>query len=341
MKQLFFLFVGIALLSCQTQELGSLHETIHVRHQGADMPAYVRGNATDSVFLVVLHGAGSFGLAFREGIFQSDLEQEYAVVYWDQRGQSMAQGHYDKPEDLISLMVEDVNALVRTLKHKYGPNITLFLFGHSWGGALGTSVLLTKEYQSNFAGWIDLDGIHDFPQAETARKRLLETTAMEQIALGNSVNEWNTLLEEMEAKDSTEEGYYESLLYLALDGMAALREDGMLLPEVVGSDLLHQTIIANNPIHWRVSDFFHKPFEAGKAIDYSLTDRLHEIKIPVLLLWGKYDFSVPPALGVSAMDRLGSADKRLVIFERSAHNPLLSEPHEVLPEIRMFIERNK
>ncbi|MEM7367478.1 MAG: alpha/beta hydrolase [Bacteroidota bacterium] len=341
MKLIFFLFVLLALLSCQTQELGRLHETIHVRHQGADMPAYVRGNASDDVFLIVLHGAGSFGLAFREGVFQSNLEQDYAVVYWDQRGQSMSQGHYDKPDDLISLMVEDVNALVLTLKHKYGEDITLFLFGHSWGGALGTSVLLTKEYQSNFAGWIDLDGIHDFPQAETARKALMETTASEQIALGNSVEEWNEILDLMATKDSTAENYYESLLYIAQDGLAALRSDGLLLPEIVGSDLLHQTIIANNPIHWRVSDFFHKPFEAGKEIEYSLTDQLPRIEIPVLLLWGKYDFSVPPALGESAFEWLGSTDKQLIIFEKSAHNPLLSEPHEVLPEIRMFIERNK
>ena len=116
----------LSLSSCQKTSSFTLSETVYVRHQGADMPAYIHGNSEDKVFIIVLHGAGSFGLAFRDGAFTSELEKRYAVVYWDQRGQSMAQGRYSKPEDVVELMAEDVMALVAVLKHKYGEDIKLF-----------------------------------------------------------------------------------------------------------------------------------------------------------------------------------------------------------------------
>ena len=34
--------------------------------------------------------------------------------------------------------------------------------------------------------------------------------------------------------------------------------------------------------------------------DIALTDSLFKIEIPTLILWGKYDFVVPPALGYDA-----------------------------------------
>lgn len=341
-SQVWYLPLLLVLFSsCQQQEFSSLHETIYIRNEGADMPAYIRGNPRDKVFILVLHGAGSFGLAFREGIFPAELERDYAVAYWDQRGQSMSQGHYDKEEELVAQMARDVYALAQALKHRYGQEIRLFLFGHSWGGALGTTVLVNEAFQNQFVGWIDLDGIHDFPQAETARKTLLLETAAEQIALGNSVDAWTSILEEVAVLDSSSEDYFESILYIAQDGLSALQTDGLLLPEVLGSDLFIQTIVVNNPIHWTVSDWFNRPFEVAKEADYSLTDQLHSIQIPCLLLWGKYDFSVPPALGDSAYAKIGTTEKKLVIFEKSAHNPLLSEPVLVLAEIQSFIEQYK
>lgn len=85
-----FISVVLGLFSaCQPQDQAALHETIYIRNEGADMPAYIRGNPREKVFILVLHGAGSFGLAFREGIFPAELEKDYAVAYWDQRGQSV------------------------------------------------------------------------------------------------------------------------------------------------------------------------------------------------------------------------------------------------------------
>ncbi len=115
----------LTITGCSKTEF-RLDEVIHIRHQGADMPAYIHGNSESEIFIVVLHGAGSFGLSFRDGAFTEDLEENYVVVHWDQRGQGMSQGRYGQTDDLVNLMAEDVIALATlpSLLQRY-PVITL------------------------------------------------------------------------------------------------------------------------------------------------------------------------------------------------------------------------
>ncbi|MCB0843956.1 MAG: alpha/beta hydrolase [Bacteroidetes bacterium] len=339
---LIILSLGIllSLSSCQKTSSFTLSETVYVRHQGADMPAYIHGNSEDKVFIIVLHGAGSFGLAFRDGAFTSELEKRYAVVYWDQRGQSMAQGHYSKPEDVVELMAEDVMALVAVLKHKYGEDIKLFLMGHSWGGALGTTVLVKDNQQFNFEGWIAIDAAHDFPFGGRARRSLYLETADEQIAAGNLVDEWQAFKDEIIPLDSTSEEDYPILLQKAFVAMDLLL-DADVVNHSGSSEKVRRGILENNPITWQVSALLNSPVQEAIERDYSLSDQLGNITIPTLLLWGKYDFSVPPVLGYDALGRLGSADKKLVIFNRSIHHPMDTEPEKFGQEVIEFVERNR
>jgi alpha-beta hydrolase superfamily lysophospholipase len=129
----YFIFSSILLASCSKEDPLVIDDTFYLRNQGADMPVYVNGNRESKTFVVVIHGAGSFGLSFRNGAFKEILEKEFAFVYWDQRGQGTSQGHYSKPENIVELMASDIVALVDVLKEKYGDDINLFLMGHSFG----------------------------------------------------------------------------------------------------------------------------------------------------------------------------------------------------------------
>ncbi|MEZ4825004.1 MAG: alpha/beta hydrolase [Bacteroidia bacterium] len=327
--------------SCVQETPGVLNETIYVRHEGADMPAYVHGNASEKVFILVVHGAGSFGLAFRSGTFTSELEKRYAVVYWDQRGQSMSQGHYSKPEDIISLMADDMMALVQVLRFKYGEDIKLFVLGHSWGGALSATALIDPVNQSLITGWIEMDGAHDFRLAGTARRRLILNTAAEQIALGNQPEAWEEIQTTVTGLDSLPGDDYREMLRQAQQAVRLLVEDDQAEPSAISSEELSRTVFENNPITWKVSDLFNKPFIYARDIDYSVSDQLAQIRIPSLLLWGKYDISVPPTVGYDAYRRLSSSDKKLVIFDRSVHHPYDTEKDLFAAEVIDFVERVK
>jgi pimeloyl-ACP methyl ester carboxylesterase len=73
----------------------------------------------------------------------------------------------------------------------------------------------------------------------------------------------------------------------------------------------------------------------------SFTGELHKIEIPTLLLWGKYDFIVPPALGYSAFDCISSPDKKLVVFDKSGHSPMHNQADEFAEVVISFIERHQ
>ena len=72
-----------------------------------------------------------------------------------------------------------------------------------------------------------------------------------------------------------------------------------------------------------------------------MTDRLNEVEIPSLFLWGKYDFVVPPALGEDAYNLVNTTEKELVIFERSGHSPMFDEPVLFTEKVKGFVELYK
>ncbi|MEX0275805.1 MAG: alpha/beta fold hydrolase, partial [Flavobacteriaceae bacterium] len=73
----------------------------------------------------------------------------------------------------------------------------------------------------------------------------------------------------------------------------------------------------------------------------SYTNRLQEITIPSLVLWGKYDMIVPTVYAQEAFENLGSNDKELFIFQKSAHSPMFTEPDVFAEKVINFINQHK
>lgn len=340
LQPVIILFLGVILASCGKEGPVNINEVIHVRHKGADMPAYVHGNIENKTFLLVLHGAGSYGLAFRDGAFTSELEERYVVVYWDQRAQGMSQGKYEKPDDLIGLMASDVMALVAVLKDKYGQDIRLFLMGHSWGGLLGNTVLLTGDNQAAFNGWIAVDALHDVPFSSRSRKGLMMSIAEEQIAAGNLPAQWQDLKESVAELDSLAEEDYLPTLNYALKTTSLLHESGVV-SQAISGEKMFRAIMDNNPLTWFVSNLFTKPVNTAIDLEYSLSDRLQELTLPSLYLHGKYDVSVPPVLAYDAYAKNSSSDKELIIFDHSIHHPHDTEADKFASAVMDFMERNR
>ena len=341
-RPLLFLTVSLISVSCLVinPQINELDEVIYVRHEGADMPAYVHGNPNNKVFLLAVHGAGSFGLSFRNQAFTSQLENSYVVVYFDQRGQSMSQGHYSQPEDVIDLMAEDVLALVSVLKARYGEDITLFLMGHSMGGLI-TGLAVIKDLQERqFRGWIGVDGAYDLSMIAQARKDFLLDVAEEQINLENHEQEWQQIIDEIIEVDPESDDGYATIISQIRPAMKMLQQDS-IVNSGISTQTLVQTILVNNPIHWRVNDLFNKPVNNALELEYSIVEDLSKIKTPALIAYGKYDMSVPPSIGQDAYLRLGSSNKKLAVFDRSIHHPFDSQPDQFAQEIVRFIELNR
>ncbi len=344
-KIVLFSFSLLFVLSCSKEDFNDLSDTLYVRHKGADMPAHIYGNGSEKVFLIILHGGpGGSGFIYRAGTIKSKIEKDYAVVYFDQRGSGMSQGRYSEDGISIDIMAEDVLALVKVIKHKYGDDSRFFLMGHSWGGTLGTAVLLKN--QDVFNGWIEVGGAHDPKGLYFEYIVNHKNVAVEQIDAENNVAYWEGVLDLVDKVDAAYNGDdFKDMNRKAHNAEEKLTDDKVIneIDEDIASQLSATSLFKNNLLTtwWNSANTNSILTDQGLWEDLSYTNRLNEITLPSLLLWGKYDLVVPPKFGQDALDNLGSSAKELVIFEKSGHSPMFLEPDKFADEVIGFMNEHK
>ncbi|WP_109098454.1 alpha/beta fold hydrolase [Aquimarina sp. AU58] len=339
-KIVVLILIVLSIFSCSKDDdnINDLSETIFVRHKNADMAAYIHGNASEKVFLIILHGGpGGSGWQYRKNTIKSKIEKNNAVVYFDQRGSGNSQGSYSEADVSVDIMAEDVLALVKVLKAKYGDDSRLFLMGHSWGGTLGPATLLKN--QEDFLGWIDVDGAHDPKGSYNEYKIALKKMADEQIALENNIDYWKAVLDLVKnvGPDYNEDDFYK-MNREAYRAEEKLADDKIINKPTSDDDGSQYNFFTNN---WNANRIQSILVKKGLFEKVSFTNRLHEITIPSLVLWGKYDIGVPTVYAQEAYDNLGSNQKELFIFEKSAHSPMDTEPDLFAEKIIDFINLHK
>ena len=82
----------------------------------------------------------------------------------------------------------------------------------------------------------------------------------------------------------------------------------------------------------------HNQAFAGNLPSYDLTDRLHEIRVPTLIVVGRHDWITPVA--ASEEIAAGIPNAELVIFEHSGHSPQLEENERFVAVVRDFLTRH-
>lgn len=339
-KNILFFSLAILLFASCTQENTATYERFYFRtSDGADLAVQVDGDRNSNTFILLLHGGpGGSGYEYNTGEFTERMESQYAMVYLDQRGQGASQGNYS--EVTLQRFADDVYELTLFLKEKYGQDISIFVMGHSWGGTTGTYSMLNTDIQNEIKGWIEANGAHDIPLLNKEAIKMFINIGNAEIAAGNNVSDWQEIVDFAAAVDTnniTEDeggqinGYgftAEGLIEDITSGEAGTSSHGLATSPVLSlSAFLSGSMTANAIMA-----------ETEKA---AMTNELHKITIPTLLLWGKYDFVVSPALGESAFANISSTDKKLVIFDLSGHSPMDNEASKFSDEVEEFVELYK
>lgn len=324
---LFGLLLG-AMLGCQDKvELTSNQsDLIYIRHEGADMPVHVHGNAASKKFILLVHGGpGGSGLEYRSGEFSESLEAEYAVGYWDQRGQGMSQGHYGTELVNVDQMAKDLHAVAQGLRFHYGTDISIYVFGHSWGGMLGTAYA-SSGFQSEVQGWIEVSGAHDIPQLNRAAIRMYLEIGQDQIDKNKNVDFWREVIDFAAGVDTNNISIDDGGRINSYGFQAEQKLDEVTPGTGAYSPLKELFFSPRNLLTAGVGGSITANQLQAEVETKSLTSQLPNIQIPTLLIYGKYDFVVPAALGETAFREIGTADKEYVLFENSGHSPMDNEP---------------
>ena len=332
------------LIGCASDQIGEdAFDNFFLKSDGSVMPIHVRGNTTSNTFIIYLHGGPGF-TAF-EAYQESDspftmLQRDFAVVYWDQRCAGTSQGNCDYDKLVLSQYTEDLEDLIILLKTRYGENLNLYLIGHSWGGALGVDYLSRATNQDQIKGWIEVGGGHNIPRIVQLEREMVNIIGQRQIALGDFSEDWGRFIEEANSLDfSITEDVFD------MNSIASDAESLMRRADSVNRSI--STLSLNDYFFGPVD--FHALRKNGQNTIDALEDELVQlnlsanttkITIPTLLIWGEYDFRVPPTFAQEALERYGAEDKELAIIENAAHFVQWQQPGVFYNLVREFVLAN-
>jgi proline iminopeptidase len=119
MKRILILFIIplFLLVSCQKEKNThgtSFSESFYVENAGASMRVLVEGNILKKVFIVFVHGGpGAASLIYNTDYLRNNLEDKYALVYWDQRNSGASQGGSNGRNLTLAQMTDDLKKVVQ------------------------------------------------------------------------------------------------------------------------------------------------------------------------------------------------------------------------------------
>ncbi len=263
----------------------------------------VVGNKKDTP-LLVLHGGPGYPHDSLQNL--EELAKNRPVIFYDQLGCGNSARPSDQSLWTVERFVDELQTIIKTLKlNKY------HILGHSWGAGLGTAFALTKP--KGLVSLIFSSPYISTPQWEKDAKRLLK----EMPKLMQKVLEKGDLDSEEYKKASTE--FYYRFIY-------RMREfpTGVLKAEHKFNSEIYNLM-------WGPAEFK----ASGTLKNFDLIPKLSQIKVPALLLCGRFDEATPES---TAYFQKLIPNSQMEVFEKSAHFPMWNEKEKYLKTIREFLE---
>lgn len=334
----------LAFLSCQKETItlsSFANDVFYLENAGAAMRIQVEGNTLSKAYVLVVHGGpGASAFVYDKNYYRDHLENQLAMVFWDQRNAGASQGNNNGNNLHLDQIVEDLKKVIELLKYRYGQDIRIYLLGHSWGG-LVTSAFLTKDnYQQLVRAWICVDGSHNYPLNDTLTRAKLLTFGQYEISLNKNVSNWQEIVNY--CKEHT--GGFSFQQSMDLENYAATAEtliDSARQPSI--SDYLENYLLQKKiPLSSLAVNYLYSTNAAiNKEISTAnYSPLMYKVTVPVLLLWGKYDFICPQGLADDIISRIGSPVKSLVVSPISGHSMMLVDEKLFCDEVAIFVQQN-
>ena len=340
MKQI-LLVIGLALIfnACQKDEFIKEGDYFHLENDGAKMPVWVKGNFDSDVILVTVHGGpGDGGISHAISPGFKYLEEKYMMVYWDQRMAALTQGHQRENTIDVNDYIDDTKKLVQLIQAKY-PNKKLFMIGHSWGGQLAIGYLGSEDHQSNFKGWIDLNGsVYGDMESQLMKEYILERVPEKLADPESDKAYWQYIVDWYE--ENPNPGNYSELepyLYVSALGGDVYDLDRYFEENVIPyGQLIFNSMFA-------MTYFVASTDDNVWADDLNFTPEVENITIPSLMLWGADDGVVPAPVADYVYEHLATPEdmKHVVKIPECGHGPQNEHPEIFFDEVSNFIETYK
>ena len=312
MKFLSLLFLTVVLFSASGSK-NAIPRQGFVKVKGGRIWYKVVG-AGKGVPLLLIHGGP--GSKSCDGIpAYSTLGNDRPIIFYDQLGS----GFSDRPTDTtlwqLPRFVDEITALRKELNLK-----EINILGSSWGGTVAVEYMLSQKPKGVksviFAG----------PLLSTSRWMRDAKILLSQLSqpVQDTIQKYESLK------------FYDHKSYIAATDSFNIqylsRKPGprIAVPDCEGAGKSNSQIYR---YMWGPTEFN----ATGTLKSFERTERLHEIKEPVLFITGRFDEARPETMYEFQKEIPGS---KVEIIENSGHNKVRDNPADYLNEIRKFLADN-
>lgn len=335
--------MGIGVLGTKTKEFkdangkvvpGSIAELEKIMLGGLEQYILMRGRNTNNPVILFLHGGpGSAQIGFAPR-YQRELEKEFVVVNWDQRGAGKSYSKNITKESMtINQLISDAKELVDYLCMRFGVE-KIYVAGHSWGSILGS--LLVHRYPKRFIAYIGIGQVANMNDnelvsyqyvLEEARKASNKKAvrALEKIGQPPYKNQIKDLMIQRKWLSKFKGAVYEK----------------KLTKEIMGSFLTDPEYSLINILDFFKGNKFSVKLMWSELLAFDIMRDVPEMKVPAYFCIGRHDYNTPFELSYKYYEILKAPHKEYIWFERSAHSPNFEEPekfNETVVRIKKEIE---
>ncbi|MCW3998319.1 MAG: alpha/beta hydrolase [Candidatus Bathyarchaeota archaeon] len=288
---------------------------------------FIRGTDQNNPILLFLHGgpgAPLLGMSSSRK-FDAELIKHFTVVHWDQRGAGKSYSKNIPQESMIlDRFVEDCNELIDYLRTRFHTQ-KVFVVAHSSGTVMG--IKTACKYPEKIHAYVGVAQIiNDFEQQKVSYDFIIEEAEksgdvkrLKAIkVIGPPPYESNKKIIEKENHIGHYGGFLQNTSIIQKIKLTIFVLSFLTSPEYSLSEGFRT--LANKGYEFTVNTMW------DEIKNVNLANEIKSIKVPIYFFEGKSDMTTPAVLVKKFYNNLDAEKgKKLVIFENSAHFPLIEE----------------
>jgi pimeloyl-ACP methyl ester carboxylesterase len=319
----------------------------NVRINNAEIPVRVKGNTLNQKIIIYVNGGPGLTALDDAQLDRSNfgqIESNYAIAYYDQRGTGNSQGTIKEGELTLSQYSKDLDAIISVVKAQF-QDPKIFVMGHSFGGLISANYLLDTARTNTIDGWINMDGTMATSENTIWQYRhtFLVNIANEEIASGNNVSHWQDALNwaTNNPEITTEQQKMEWRNFIGAPGGIIIPSENSEIKAGESLGLIFNSSYNPFPAFWSRNQKITNEALLDNAKNINLLPILSNLKLPCLFLWGRYDDVIPPELGQEALNEMGTpeVDKYIELYYNSAHQPFVNDHVALTQDVVDFVAK--
>ncbi len=343
MKKILLLLILILLTACASLEKVNKNDKKYsskgyVDIRGDKQYIDISTSNIDKPVLLYLHGGPGGPLTPLMRLLFEELEKDFIVVLWDQRGAGKSfHGFISSKYQTIDSFVEDTKEVTNYLLKKFDKK-KIYLVGNSWGSLLGIKTI--KKYPNLYYAFIGTGQAVDVPNNMKISYDLLLKNSIEtkniklekklrklnrekldvEITFTNffTLRKYIKIINELEEKNA-EEVFKERILEKDKNANVELESKKAYKKARSALTLAYKPFVINLEMAY----LFRKLRK--EMLKVNLKKEVTKVDIPVYFAIGKKDYTTPYILAQEYFNILEAPKKELIWFEKSGHGPEVTE----------------